>query len=76
MTNTIIDCKTAAALLCMAPGTLRRNYVPRMAEGVHYFRPNKVTVRFYREPLLNWYENQGDPMAHAQWLQQRAKSPS
>jgi hypothetical protein len=71
MINNIIDCKTAAELLCMAPATLRRNYVPRMAEGVHYFRPNKVTVRFYREELLNWYEHQGDPLAHAQWLQDR-----
>jgi hypothetical protein len=73
MTNNIIDCKTAAGLLCMAPATLRKNYVPRMAEGVHYFRPNKVAIRFYREPLLNWYENQGDPLAHAEWLKSRAQ---
>jgi hypothetical protein len=71
MANNIIDCKTAAGLLCMASATLRRNYVPRMTEGVHYFRPNKVAIRFYREPLLNWYENQGNPLAHAEWLQNR-----
>ncbi len=60
--------KEAAALLRVSKGTLGR-YRRSLIEGKHYFKPSPTDIRWYIEPLDNWYRG-GKVMssAHLDWL--------
>lgn len=72
MAKILLTTREAAESIGVKAATLRQNYLPKMIEGIHYFRPNSRSLRFNKEAVQHGYLNGFESEAHLIWLAKQA----